>query len=90
MDKKFLIPFEKKIAVSEFVLFKTGWSRFWGTNDYFKNFPTLTKEGVKYLLDFQLKGIGFDAISADPIDSTDYEIHLAILGKGLIIIENLV
>ena len=90
INKEFLFNFEKQLAESEFVLFKTGWSKFWGSAKYFENFPTLTVEAVNYLLQFPLKGIGFDTISADPIESTDYKIHLSILGKERIIIENLI
>lgn len=81
---------EKEIENAEFVLFQTGWSKFWGSPDYFGNFPVLTPDALEYLLRFNLKGIGFDYISADPIDSKEYLNHYAILGKNLIIIENLV
>jgi kynurenine formamidase len=84
-----LVQFEEKLKKAEFVLFKTGWSKFWGTSQYFKDFPTLSADAVKWLLTFSLKGIGFDVISADPTDSTTYPNHFRILGKGLIIIENL-
>ena len=89
VEKEFLLPFEKQLGEVDFVLFKTGWSKFWGTPRYFDNFPTLTRETTKWLLNFSLKGIGFDVISADPMDSTSYPNHFTILGKGLVIIENL-
>lgn len=89
IEKDFLIQFEEKLKEVDFVLFKTGWSKFWGTPRYFENFPTPDSEIVEWLLTFSLKGIGFDVISADPIDSTSYPNHFSILGKGLIIIENL-
>lgn len=81
---------EDKIATSEFVLFNTGWSKFWGSPSYFGNFPVLMPEALNFLLRFNLKGIGFDHISADSMDSKDYPNHYAILGKNMIIIENLV
>jgi kynurenine formamidase len=34
-------------------------------------------------------GVGFDGPSADPIDSTDYELHHVWLSAGAIILENL-
>lgn len=89
IDFEFLKGFETEIGQCEFVLFQTGWSQFWGTPEYFGRFPVLTKEAVAFLLQFNLKGIGFDHISADPMDSTDFPNHYAILGKNLIIIENL-
>ena len=90
IDFEILKGSETEISKSEFVLFQTGWSQFWGTPKYFGRFPVLTKDAVEFLLQFHLKGIGFDHISADPMDSQDYPNHLAILGKNLIIIENLV
>ena len=79
-----------EITKSEFVLFRTGWSKYWSSPEYFGNFPVLTPEATAFLLQFALKGIGFDHISADSMDSKDYSNHYAILGKNMIIIENLV
>jgi arylformamidase len=90
IEKPFLLKFEDELKTVDFVLFKTGWSRFWGSSKYFINFPVLTPDALNWLLSFSLKGIGFDAISADPVESTGWENHLAIFGKELIIIENLV
>lgn len=89
IEKDFLVQFEEKLKEAEFVLFKTGWSKLWGTSQYFEDFPTLSADAVEWLLTFSLKGIGFDVISADPMESTSYPNHFSILGKGLIIIENL-
>ncbi len=90
IDFEFLKGFETEIGQSEFVLFQTGWSQFWGTPEYFGRFPVLTNDAIEFLLQFNLKGIGFDHISADTMDSTDFPNHYAILGNNLIIIENLV
>jgi arylformamidase len=89
IEKELLLPFEEQFWGVDFVLFKTGWSKYWEAPRYFDNFPTLTPEAAKWLLNFSLKGIGFDVISADPMDSTSYLNHFSILGKGLVIIENL-
>ena len=89
IEKDFLIQFEEKLSDVDFVLLKTGWSKYWGTPRYFENFPTLASEAVKWLLKFSLKGIGFDVISADPIDSTSFSNHFSLLSNELIIIENL-
>lgn len=90
IDKKFIEQFNQDISSVEFVLFRTGWSKLWGTSAYFENFPVLTIEAVNWLLSFKLKGLGFDVISADPVESTSWENHMSILAKGIIIIENLV
>lgn len=85
----YLKKFETQIKEASFILFYSGWDNFWGKKEYFKKFPTLTIEAAKYLVGFNLKGIGIDAISIDPIESVDLDIHHILLKKDLIIIENL-
>jgi len=89
IDKSSLFPFQEKLAETDFVLFKTGWCKKWGSNEYFSNFPVLAEEAANWLISFNLKGIGFDAISADPVESSVLSIHHIILRNGCIIIENL-
>lgn len=73
----------------DFVLFRTGWDRYWGTNEYFRAFPALSSAAAKQLAAAGLKGIGLDSPSVDPVDSEDYIAHFTILGAGMVIIENL-
>ena len=84
-----LQPREKAIAASDFVLFRTGWSRYWGREEYFRGFPVLEPEAAVWLVAQGLSGIGVDAISVDPADGGEYEVHGALLGGGLVVIENL-
>jgi arylformamidase len=88
-DQHYLSVYADEIEGTEFILFKTGWSKYWKSQRYFEDFPTLTTDAVEWLLTFPLKGIGFDAISADPVESTDFPNHYLIFNKGLLIIENL-
>jgi len=89
IEKDFLLPYEKTLMTVDFVLFNTGWSKFWGTPGYFEGFPTLTDEAAEWLLHFPLKGIGTDAISVDPVESISYVNHFKFLNRGMILIENL-
>jgi arylformamidase len=89
IDQHFLLSHAEDLKGAEFILFKTGWSKYWEISLYFTDFPTLTTDAVKWLLNFPLKGLGFDAISADPVESTDFPNHYLIFEKGLLIIENL-
>jgi arylformamidase len=73
----------------DFILFRTGWDRFWGEEAYFSGFPVLAPGLAARLAALGLKGIGFDAISADPVGSLDFPNHHAILGAGMVIVENL-
>jgi arylformamidase len=85
----FLKRFREKIRESEFVLFATGWSKFWGSDHYFRDFPVLSADAALWLAEFPLKGIGMDTISADPVDSDTLQIHHILLNAGFLIIENL-
>ena len=78
------------IKKTDFLLIHTGWSLHWGTARYFSDYPVLSTEAAKWLTKFDLKGIGFDTISADSADSKDFSIHKFFLKNDTIIIENLV
>ena len=77
-----------QLKTVDFVIFKTGWSNYWGQVKYFANYPCIRKETTEYLVGFDLKGIGFDAISIDPIDSK-FENHYIVFENDMVIIENL-
>ncbi len=84
-----LEPFEAKIREVDFVILDLNWRQLWGTEDFFKNFPCLSLEAAQWLMPFELKGIGMDTCSVDPIDAEVYHIHHTILGNEMLIIENL-
>lgn len=81
--------FEDQVRSCEFVLFYSGWSRYWGSPRYVEQYPVMTPEAALWLSGFNLKGIGFDAISADAPGDEEYPIHNLLLGNGLILVENL-
>jgi kynurenine formamidase len=84
-----LVPHRDAIKKVEFLLLHTGWSRYWGSERYFNNYPVLSPEAANWLSSFGIKGFGLDTISADTVDSQDYQVHKALLQKNIIIIENL-
>lgn len=77
------------LSEADFILFRTGWSEKWGTEDYLKGYPVLSPLSAKWISEKRLKGIGFDAISADAVDSDSNDIHKILLSGGLVILENL-
>ena len=89
IDVDRLKPYEEKIKNVEFILINTGWSRYWGSEQYFEAFPTLSEESAQWLSAFNLKGIGIDAISIDAMESAALTVHKTFLRKNIIIIENL-
>ena len=81
--------YQKKIEKSDFIIIKTGWSKYWETSLYFSNYPCLNSEAASWLSNFSIKGLGIDAISVDSPNSEDFPIHKILLAKNIIIIENL-
>lgn len=79
----------KDVNYADFLLFRTDWSEKWNTESYKEGFPTLSAEAARWVTKQDLKGVGFDAISVDPVDSETCEIHKILLGAKLVIIENL-
>lgn len=90
ISKEFLQHMEPAIRSSDFILFHTGWSRYWGSHEYFSDFPVLNEEAANYLCGFSLKGVGSDTISFDRVNSVELPVHHILLSRGLILIENLV
>lgn len=83
-----LRPCGEKTSQADFLLFNTGWDRFWGTDAYFGSYPCVDEEVLDYIMAGHYKGIGFDTISLDPIGSIPR--HRKLLGTcDMVIIENL-
>lgn len=80
---------EEMIRRIDFLLIRTSWTRFWGKEQYFSGYPVLSKEAARYLCEFDLKGIGMDAISFDEAASLDFYVHKLLLGRNNVLIENL-
>ncbi len=89
IELKDLEPYHSNIGESEFLLLYTGWSRYWGDEAYFKNYPVMSIEAIRWLTQFKLKGVGLDTISVDRIDTEDFPIHMELLQNNTVIIENL-
>ena len=46
------------MAISDFVLLRTGWSERWGDEGYFFEHPTLSIDAARWLSMFNIKGVG--------------------------------
>lgn len=89
IDISSLEPYGKEIEKIDFLLIHTGWSKHWGAEEYFSNYPVLSIEASRWLSEFSLKGLGLDTISVDDSETDDYPVHKSFLNKDIIIIENL-
>lgn len=89
IDISYINKYKGIIEDAEFVLFKTGWDRYWDTEKYYGNFPVISEEVADYLISSNKKGIGLDVISIEAIESEDLPMHHKVLKNNLVIIENL-
>lgn len=67
-----LLGAQRRMDETDFVIIKTGWSRFWGTPGYMERYPVLSIEAAQLIAENELKGIGLDSLSIDVV-STDRE-----------------
>lgn len=86
---KYIDYVREKSDQAEFILFYTGWDKYWGTNLYFGNYPYITEEVAHYLIQNEKKGVGLDVIGLDPISDGKLSLHRKILSNNMVIIENL-
>jgi kynurenine formamidase len=80
---------EDEISGASFVLVLTGWDRYWGERRYFSGYPVLSGEAAAWLAARGLKGVGFDALSADAVEAESFVNHLHFFRAGMVIVENL-
>ncbi|MBI5518984.1 MAG: cyclase family protein [Desulfovibrio sp.] len=85
-----IAPLLAEAAGAAFVLLRTGDAERWGQDGYYTAGSYLTPGAAELLAALPgLSGIGLDAGSVDPADSRELPAHRALLGAGLVIVENL-
>lgn len=77
------------------LLLRTGWSRYWGTQNYF-NHPYVSAEAARRIVETGVRLVGIDTLSPDEtvVDEAEaagheYAFHKIVLGAGVVIAENL-
>lgn len=98
-------PYKPKIEKGDFVIFMTGWDKYFGTPKYFQH-PFLSADGAKLLLKLGVALVGIDAMNIDPTyqevmdldpqakdikykEDYGYLVHDILLGNDILIVENL-
>ncbi|HPH11863.1 MAG TPA: cyclase family protein [Thermotogota bacterium] len=94
-----LLPGEKievkhieNLSITERMIFKFNWGRYWGKKDYYKDFPYISKEAAYLLIEKGLKLIGMDTPSPDGLASDameDCPVHKIFLKHSIVIVEYL-
>ena len=76
----------KDIKEGDCVLFCTGFSKDFRNPNYFENYPVLTEELAKKLVELKVTFVGTDACGPD---TSPYTIHRILLPNEILILENL-
>ena len=76
----------EKLSETRKAVLHTGWSRQWGKSEYFTEHPCISAEGAQFLIDCGVHLVGVDTPS---VDRPPFPAHMALLGKGVLIVENL-
>ena len=74
---------------AEFIIFKTNWSKYWNSDKYLGEYPIISDEVVDFIISSKKKGIAFDTISVDPVNSSTLPKHHKILSNNILVFENL-
>ncbi|CUU49824.1 cyclase family protein [Clostridium beijerinckii] len=87
---KYIEDVKEKADIARYILFYTGWDKYWGTDAYFGNYPYITEEVAEYLIKSKKKGVGIDVIGIDPIKDENLTIHKKLFAEtDIVVIENL-
>jgi len=98
-------PYDYQITEGDFVIFKTGRDKYFGTAKYYRH-PYLSPEGAQVLLKMGVSLVGIDAMNIDPTyhnsknsdpsasglpdeEGYGYPVHDILLGNDILIVENL-
>jgi kynurenine formamidase len=83
-----LEPHLDKVREGDIVFLFSDNGRNWGTDAYWTGWSYPDEDAARGLIQRGISAIGFDGPSADPVDSTTFELHRVWLGAGRLIIEN--
>jgi len=76
----------EKLQRTPRMILNTGWARQWGRPEYFVKHPCLSAQTAELLVECGVQLLGVDMPS---VDRPPFPAHLALLGNGILIVENL-
>lgn len=76
----------ERIQKTRRVVLQTGWSKNWGDPKYFTDYPVISEEAAELIVSLGVLMVGVDTPS---VDDPPFPAHLALLGNGVLIVENL-
>jgi arylformamidase len=78
----------EKVRLGDIVFLYSDNGRNWGSDAYWRGWSYPDADAARALIERGISAIGFDGPSADPVDSTTFDLHRIWLGAGRLIIEN--
>ena len=78
----------EQLRGGRWVIFHTGWSRYWGDDMYFRH-PSLALDVARALVTWGVPLVGVDMINPDETATNGGIVHEVLLGAGVLIVENL-
>ena len=83
-----LAPHLDKVREGDIVLLYSNNARNYGSDAYWTGWSYPDADAARALIERGVSAIGFDGPSADPVDSTTFDLHRIWLGAGRMILEN--
>jgi arylformamidase len=83
-----LEPELARVLAGDIVLFYSNNARNYGTDAYWTGWSYPDADAARALIERGVSAVGFDGPSADPVDSTTFDLHRVWLGAGRMILEN--
>ena len=77
-----------KVRAGDIVLLYSDNARNYGTEAYWTGWSYPDADAASALIDRGISAVGFDGPSADPVDTTTFDLHRIWLGAGRMILEN--
>jgi kynurenine formamidase len=88
ISREELEPLLGPVREGDIVFLHSGNARNWGSDAYWTGWTYPDADASAALIERGISAIGFDGPSADPVDTTTFELHRIWLGAGRMIIEN--
>ena len=81
----------KSLNISEKIIFKFGWGKYYGSDKFYVNYPYFSKEAANYLVSKGVEMLGHDTPSPDASykknNQEDSPIHKILLANDVVLVE---
>jgi len=88
IDAADLASYKQKLKEGDFVMFHTGWDRYFGQELYL-NHPYLSPDCAEALVSMGVSLVGVDFLNVDPTKQEVFPVHDILLSKDILIVENI-